>query len=81
MKNNIAFFEKSIGSLVTICKRIDVKFIFAFNFALLTELLPDFSKQAILFLIYLLANKGKCLVLNDFAFIINQKGLIPRIKK
>ena len=59
MKNNIAFFEKSIGSLVTISKRIDVKFIFAFDFALLTELLPDFSKQAILFLIYLLADKGK----------------------
>ena len=42
MRNNIASFEKSNSSMVTICKRIDVEFIFA--------------KEAILFLIYLLAD-------------------------
>ena len=33
MRNNIASFEKSISSMVTICKRIDVEFIFALGFA------------------------------------------------
>ena len=62
MRNNIAFFEKSISSKVTICKKINVEFIFALNFAqILTQLLLDFSKKAILFLIYLLADKAKWL--------------------
>ena len=59
MRNNIACFEKSISSKVTICKKINVEFIFALNFAqILTQLLLDFSKKAILFLIYLLADKA-----------------------
>ena len=61
MRNNIASFEKSISDGVTICKNIDVEFIFALDFAqILTSLLLDSSKVAILFLIYLLADKGKC---------------------
>ena len=55
MRNNFASFEKST-SLVTIYKKIDVEFIFALDFAQkLTSLLLVFSKEAILFLIYLLA--------------------------
>ena len=38
-----------------ICKKIDVDIFLQ----ILTELLRDFSKEAILFLIYLLADKGK----------------------
>ena len=59
MQSNIASSEKSISSLFTICKKINVEFIFALDFAqILTQLLQDFSKEAILFLIYLLANKA-----------------------
>ena len=50
MRNNIAYFEKSISNMVIISKKIYVEFIFALGF----------SKEAILFLIYLLADKGKC---------------------
>ena len=43
MRKTIASFEKSISSLVTICEKIDVKFIFALDFAqTLTSLLLDF---------------------------------------
>ena len=42
-------------------EKINAEFIFALNFAQnLTSLLLVFSKEAILFLIYLLADKGKC---------------------
>ena len=42
-------------------EKINLEFIFALNFAQnLTSLLLVFSKEAILFLIYLLADKGKC---------------------
>ena len=62
MRNDIAYFEKSISSIVTICKKIDVEFIFVLDFnKILTSLLLDFSKEAILILIYLLADKGNCL--------------------
>ena len=67
MRNDIASIEKSISSMVTICKRIDVEFIFALDFAqILTSLLLDSSKVAILFLIYLLADKG--IYLGTFAY-------------
>ena len=57
MRNDIASFEKSISDGVTICKNIDVEFIFALDLAqILTSL--DSSKVAILFLIYLLADNG-----------------------
>ena len=63
MRNNIAFLEKTSSSEVKIMKKINVELIFALNFAQnLTSLLLVFSKEAILFLIYLLADKGK----NDF---------------
>ena len=59
MRNNIAFFEKSISSKITIGKKINAEFIFELKFAqILTQLLLDFSKKAILFLIYLLADKA-----------------------
>ena len=59
MRNNIASFEKSISSLVTICEKIDVEFFFALDFAqTLTSLLLDFLYEAILFFIYLIADKG-----------------------
>ena len=42
-------------------EKFNAEFIFALNFAQdLTSLLLVFSKEAILFLIYLLADKGKC---------------------
>ena len=61
MRNDIAYFEKSISSsMVKICKKIDQEFIFALVFAqILIKLLLVFSKEAILFLIYLLADKTK----------------------
>ena len=33
MRNHIAYFEKSISSLVTLCEKIDVEFYFALDFA------------------------------------------------
>ena len=33
MRNDIASIEKSISSMVTICKKIDVEFIFALDIA------------------------------------------------
>ena len=60
MKNNIASFEKTSRSRVKIMEKINAEFIFALNFAQnLTSLLLVFSKEAILFLIYLLADKAK----------------------
>ena len=60
MRNNIALFEKTSSSEVKIMEKINAEFIFAFNFAQnLTSLLLVFSKEAILFLIYLLADKAK----------------------
>ena len=62
MRNESAYFEKSISSILTICKKIDVEFIFVLDFnKILTSLLLDFSKEAILILIYLLADKENCL--------------------
>ena len=64
MRNNIAFFEKTSSSEVKIMEKINAELIFALNFAqILTSLLLVFSKKAILFLIYLLADKGKYLPL------------------
>ena len=39
MKNNIASFEKSSSSLVTICEKIYVEFIFALGFAQIFNLI------------------------------------------
>ena len=45
MRNNIAYFEKSTRSMVTICEKIDVEVIFTLDFAqILTLLLLVFSK-------------------------------------
>ena len=61
MRNNIAYFEKTSSSGVKIVEKINGEFIFALNFAQnITCLLLVFSKEAILFLIYLLADKAKC---------------------
>ena len=60
MRNNIASFEKTSRSRVKIVEKINAEFISAFNFAQnITLLLLVFSKEAILFLIYLLADKAK----------------------
>ena len=62
MRNDIAFFEKTSSSYVEIMEKIHAEFIFALDFAQnLTSLLLVFSKEAILFLIYLLADKAKCI--------------------
>ena len=60
MRNNIAgSFEKTSRSKVKIMEKINAEFIFALNFAQnLTSLMLVFSKEAILFLIYLLADKA-----------------------
>ena len=59
MRNNIASFEKTSRSRVKIMEKINAEFIFALNFAQnLTSLLLVFSKEAILFLIYLLPDKA-----------------------
>ena len=60
MRNDIASFEKTSRSRFKIIENINAEFIFALNFAQnLTSLLLVFSKEAILFLIYLLADKAK----------------------
>ena len=67
MRNNIASFERTSRSRVKIMEKINAEFIFALNFAQnLTSLLLVFSKEAILFLIYLLADKA--INLKDFNF-------------
>ena len=58
MRNNIAYFEKTSHGRVKFMGKINAEFIFAFNFAQnINLLLLVFSKLAILFLIYLLADK------------------------
>ena len=60
MRNNIASFEKTSRCRVKIMGKINAEFISALNFAQnITQLLLVFSKEAILFLIYLLADKAK----------------------
>ena len=60
MRNNIASFEKTSRSSVKIMGKSNAEFISVFNFAQnLTSILLVFSKEAILFLIYLLADKAK----------------------
>ena len=60
MRNDIVSFEKTSSSEVKIMEKINAELIFALNFAqILTSLLLVFSKKAILFLIYLLADKAK----------------------
>ena len=60
MKNNIASFEKTSHCRVKNMEKINAEFIFALNLAQnITQLLLVFSKEAILFLIYLLADKAK----------------------
>ena len=59
MRNNIASFEKTSHSSVKIMGKINAEFIFALKFAQnLTLSLLVYSKEAILFLIYLLADKA-----------------------
>ena len=60
MRNNIASLEKTSRSRVKIMEKINGEFIFALKFAqILTLILLYFSREAISFLIYLLADKGK----------------------
>ena len=73
MRNNIASFEKTSHSRVKIMGKINAEFIFALNFAQnITYLLLVFSKEAILFLIYLLADKA--------IYLVPMPLLIPKIK-
>ena len=59
MRNNIASFEESSSSYDKICAKSNAKINSALIFStILTLLLLVFSKEAILFLIYLLADKG-----------------------
>ena len=45
MRNNIAYFEKSISSLVTICKKLDVEWaIMIWSFAWVSLLMLLFSR-------------------------------------
>ena len=63
MRNNIASFEKTTYGRVKIMEKINTEFIFALDFAQnITLLLLVFSKEAILFLIYLLADKANNLI-------------------
>ena len=61
MRNNIAYFEKTSSSKVIFWAKLNAKInsalIFPINFTLIRLV---FSKEAILFLIYLLADKAKC---------------------
>ena len=60
MRNDIASFEKTSCSSVKIMGKINAEFIFALNFAQnITKLVLVFSKEAISYLIYLLADKAK----------------------
>ena len=53
-------------------EKINAEFSFSFNFAQnLTSLLLVFSKEAILFLIYLLADKSKCVFFVELSFLID----------
>ena len=66
MRNNIASFEKTSHSGVKIMEKINAEFIFSLNFAQnITYLLLLFSKEVILFLIYLLADKAANLELQE----------------
>ena len=59
MRNNIASFGKTSSSRVKNMEKINAEFIFALNFAQnINQLLLVFPKEAILFLIYLLADKA-----------------------
>ena len=59
MRNDIAYFEKSISSMVRICEKIDKEFIFELDTTQIFVFV--FSKEAILSLVYLLADKANCL--------------------
>ena len=62
MRNNIAYFEKTSSSNVKIWAKFNAKINSALIFSIiLTLLLLVFSKEAILLLIYLLADKSKSL--------------------
>ena len=75
MRNNIASFEKTSRSRVKIMEKINAEFIFALDFAQnITLLLLVFSKEAILFLIYLLADKAKSYLINA----VNSKTFAKR---
>ena len=63
MSNNIAYFEKTSHSKVKIGATFNAKINSTLIFSIiLTLLLLVFSKEAILILIYLLADKANCLI-------------------
>ena len=75
MRNNIASFEKTSYSRVKIMEKISTEFIFALYFAQnINLLLLVFSKEAILFLIYLVADKAK-----DVKLILMSKYFLQKI--
>ena len=77
MRNNIASFEKTSRSRVKIMEKINAEFIFALNFAQnITYLLLVFSKEAILFLIYLLADKANCIVIRPLMTYASKKVIL-----
>ena len=70
MRNNIASFEKTSHNRVKIMEKMNTEFIFALNFPqILTSILLVFSKEAILFLIYLQADKGKCQLVYPYMYL------------
>ena len=59
MRNNIAYFEKTSSSKVIFWAKLNAKINSALIFSIILTLLwLVFSKEAILFLIYLLADKA-----------------------
>ena len=62
MRNNIAYFEKTSSRYVIFWVKLNAKMNSLLIFPrIFTLLWLFFSKEAILFLIYLLADKAKCL--------------------
>ena len=71
MRNNIAYFEKTSSSKDIFWAKLNAKINSALIFSIiLTLLLLVFSKEAILFLIYLLADMANCLQLIPKKLII-----------
>ena len=73
MRNNIAYFEKTSSSKVIFWAKLNAKINSALIFSIILTLLwLVFSKEAILFLIYLLADKA--------IYLVPMPLLIPKIK-
>ena len=71
MRNNIASNEKTSSSKVLFWAKFNAEINSALIFPIILTLLRlVFSKEAIIFLIYLLADKAKCLLKKNLAIIL-----------